>query len=82
VSKILIAPKDWPEIDHPSCQSCGVEMWLIRIAPHSVNREARTYCCPACDCFASDGALAAGIANRADPSGAAARPMSDNDLIR
>jgi len=33
-------------------------MWLIRIAPQSASREARTYGCAACDPFVSDGSAA------------------------
>ncbi len=58
MSKTLITPKDWPEIEYPSCPGCGLEMWLIRIAPQSVNREVRTYGCAVCDSFAGGDVVA------------------------
>jgi len=50
-------------------------MWLMRIAPHGANREARTYGCAACDSFM--GADAAAINNRieAGKGGAAEAPL-------
>ncbi len=59
MSRILITPKDWPEIEYPRCQGCGLEMWLIRIAPQSANREVRTFECAVCDSFAGGDVLAA-----------------------
>jgi len=58
VSRILITPRNWPDIEYPRCPSCGLDMWLIRIAPQSASREARIYGCAVCESFVSDGSAA------------------------
>ncbi len=34
--------------EKPTCEKCGVEMWLARIEPARPGYDKRTFECPAC----------------------------------
>jgi hypothetical protein len=41
-------PGQQPEIAHPTCDTCGAPMWLMRIEPAEPDHDRRTFECKAC----------------------------------
>lgn len=44
-----LADMQQPDIDRPTCEGCGAQMWLAGVAPSGRGKEHRKFECPVCD---------------------------------